>query len=120
MFQLYGRSADFEAEILVLTEEQGGRKQLPDNGIRWDFAYLEDQPTDPIYMIHPYFLDDEHISLPKGQKVSGTAIALMFILDQRMIDYHGERVFVGMQFQCREGGRVVALGKVTSLHALGE
>jgi len=120
MFQLYGRNADFEAEITVLTAEQGGRKQLPDNGIRWDFAYPEDRPTDQIYMIHPYFLDDKRIPLPKGQKVFGTKIALMFILSERMIGYHRGKVFVGMPFQCREGRRVVALGKVTSLHALGE
>lgn len=53
MFQLYSREADFEAEVTILTAEQGGRKTPVFNGIRWDFRYSEDQPSDGVYMIHP-------------------------------------------------------------------
>jgi hypothetical protein len=111
--------ADFEAVISILTAEQGGRTNPPHNGIRWDFAYPEDQPSDPIYMIHPFFLDDTGTLFSDGRGLVGTMKAAMFIVIEEMVEYHRGRIFVGMQFQCREGHKIVALGTVTKLIRLG-
>ena len=42
----YDGPDDFEAEITIFTEEEGGRTTPPRNGIRWDFMYPEDRAED--------------------------------------------------------------------------
>lgn len=112
-------NADFEAEIAILTADQGGRTLPPLNGIRWDFAYPEDPPSFPIYMIHPFFIDDTGRVIPAEQKLFGTLKAIMFIIAEQAVEYHRKRIFVGMPFECREGHKIVALGTVTKLIRLG-
>ena len=120
MFKLYSREADFQAEITILTAEQGGRRTPPFNGIRWDFRYPEDDLSEGVYMIHPYFLDGNKNPIPKGQPLSGTIDALMFILFEEMVDFHRERISIGTEFCCVEGSRTVATGTVSKLMALDD
>lgn len=115
MFQLYSREADFEAEVTILTAEQDGRKTPVFNGIRWDFRYSEDQPSDGVYMIHPYFLDQSRAHIPKENPLSGTMPALMLIVIDDMIDFHRKRISVGSGFFCVEGSHICANGRVTKL-----
>lgn len=125
MTNLYLREPDFEAEIAILTEEQGGRKMPPFNYIRWDFGYAEDNPLEPkrnldaqIYMIWPNFLDDDGTPIEKGIPLIGTYNARMHILVREMMDYHRKRILVGLKFNCHEGARIVARGVVTKLRAI--
>ena len=118
MIKLYSREADFQAEITILTAAQGGRETPPSNGIRWDFRYPEDDLSEGIYMIHPIFLDENKTPIPKGQPLSGTIDAFMFILIEEAVDFHRKRISVGTDFYCVEGSRTVAIGKVTKLIAL--
>jgi hypothetical protein len=124
MFDLYSSEPDFEAEITILTKEQGGRTNPPHNYIRWDFGYAEDNPLEPkrslsanIYMIYPNFLDKNGAPIPKGIPLSGTFQARMHILVKDMVEYHRKRLSVGTKFNCHEGSRIVARGTVTSLCA---
>jgi len=109
--------ADFEAEITILTCEQGGRRTPAFNGIRWDFRYIEDDLSEGLYMIHPTFLDQSGNPIPKIQPLSGTLPARMLIIVREMVDYHRQRISVGTEFYCHEGRQVVATGTVTKLLA---
>ncbi len=84
MIDLYSTEPDFEAEITILTAEQGGRTNPPHNYIRWDFGYAEDNPPEPkrslsanIYMIYPNFLDESGTPVQQGIPLSGTYQGVM-------------------------------------------
>jgi hypothetical protein len=80
---------DFEAEIRILSEAEGGRKTAPRNGIRWDLCYDGDYPN--LWMIHPDFLDNNGQSLPESQELPiGVRLrAQMFVLiDQMRTEVH--------------------------------
>lgn len=125
MTNLYATEPDFEAEITILTAEQGGRVNPPHNYIRWDFGYVEDNPLETkrnlpanIYMIYPNFLDEGGIPVPKGMPLDGTYKARMHILNKEMVEYHRGRLTVGTNFNCHEGSKIVARGTVTRLCAV--
>ena len=118
MADIYSTEADFEAEITLLTPEQGGRTKPSHNYIRWDLGYTGRKPDDPIYMIWPNFLDDRGSPIPKGVPIEDKMIANMHILDKEMLGFHRQRLLVGTEFNCHEGSRVVAKGIVTKLLAL--
>ena len=125
MTDIYSTEADFEAEITILTSEQGGRMNPPYNYIRWDFGYAEDNPDEPkrnlsaeIYMIYPNFLDPNGLSIPSGISLEGTLRARMHILVREMVEYHRRRILVGTKFNCHEGSKIVARGVVTKLLAI--
>ncbi|NIZ15723.1 hypothetical protein [Phaeobacter sp. HF9A] len=125
MTDLYLTEADFEAEITILSAEQRGRKTPPQNNIRWDFGYVEDNPPEPernlgaeIYMIWPNFLDADGTPIEKGIPLIGTYKARMHILEKEMMDFHRKRISVGLKFNCHEGARIVARGVVTKLRAI--
>jgi hypothetical protein len=116
----FERCPDFEAEITILTAEQGGRKSPLFNGIRWDFGYAEDPPGSEIYMIHPLFMDDHGDPYPFSQQIEGTLKAHMFIVVREMAPYHKARLAVGTEFQCREASKTLANGRVTRLIGLAQ
>lgn len=125
MIDLYSTKPDFEAEITILTTEQGGRTNPPHNYIRWDFGYAEDNPLEPernlsatIYMIYPNFLDEDGVPIPKGIPLIGTYKARMHIVVREMLEYHRSRLSVGTKFNCHEGRRIVARGTVKRLCAV--
>ncbi|MEX0320185.1 MAG: hypothetical protein AB3N21_19690 [Ruegeria sp.] len=116
--ELYSEPADFEAEIAILSSDQGGRNLPVHNFIRWDFGYAEDASPKEIYMIYPKFLDKDGLPIPEGISLDGTLMARMHIVVRETTDYHRARISVGTRFNCHEGGRVVARGIVTKLLAL--
>lgn len=116
----FERCPDFEAEITILTAQQGGRKSPLFNGIRWDFGYLEDPPDSEIYMIHPLFIDDHGDPYPFSQQIEGTLKAHMFIMVREIVPYHKARLAVGTEFQCREASKALANGRVTRLIGLAQ
>ncbi len=125
MIDFYSTEPDFEAEITILSTDQGGRINPPHNYIRWDFGYAEDNPLEPdrnfsgtIYMIYPCFLDADGAPIAKGIPLIGTYKAHMRIVVKEMVEYHQSRLSVGTQFNCHEGSRIVARGTVSRLQAI--
>ncbi len=114
--RLYGAQEDFVARITILTEDEGGRKTPPVNGIRWDFLYADDEVQDGLYMIWPDFFGEDGSSFPKDIQLTGTLNARMFILSKEGIpEWHQERLQEGTEFFCMEGPKRVAKGVVTKL-----
>ncbi|MEO1549522.1 MAG: hypothetical protein AAFR93_03715 [Pseudomonadota bacterium] len=118
MIDLYSTEPEFEAEITILTSDQGGRNKPPHNYIRWDFGYAEDKLSETIHAIWPNFLDDCGSPIPKGIPLHGTLVARMHIVFRDVVDFHRSRIRVGTKFNCHEGSRVVAKGTVTRVLAL--
>lgn len=114
-------SDDFEARIRIFTSAEGGRRSPVFNGIRWDFAFAEQQPADTIYMIWPDFLDDEGDSrsnvepLPLGEELPAR---MMIVVDEMREKIHRARIAPGVRFFCHEGGKRVAVGIVTRITGL--
>lgn len=109
---------DFEAEIRIRRENEGGRKSPASNGVRWDLGYAEDKVADGLWMIHPWFLSpsgdflDFNVKLP----VNTLLTARMYVLD----DYwrtrlHQTKARVGTRFYCHEGHKRVAEGRITRI-----
>lgn len=121
MRRLYAPVPDFEATIRILTAEEGGRTTAPFNGIRWDFAYREDQAADSLYMIWPDFYGPSGDSLPTDAPLPiGVEIpARMTVVAHETRDsIHGARVRPGVEFYCHEGRQRVAVGRVTRVVGL--
>ena len=97
---------DIEAEITFVSTDQGGRSKPAFSGYRPQFYYdAQDWDADQEY-------PDVDAVLP-GQTVR----ALLRFLSP---DAHIGRVHPGMEFQAREGARVVAHGRVTKILHLPE
>ena len=119
---LYPVADDFEAQIRIYTEAQGGRKIAPFNGIRWDFSYEgADIEKEGIYMIWPDFYDDKHDSIPKDQKLpvdQNLSARMTIVVDEMRVQVHQRRIEVGTRFYCHEGAKRVAEGYVTRITGL--
>ena len=111
---------DFEATIRVYGSKEGGRDTPVYNGIRWDFAYAEDQPG-TLYMIWPDFLatDGHSLALDQPLPVGVELFACMtVVIDEARVDVHSKLILPGVRFFCHEGGRRVAEGVVTRITGL--
>jgi translation elongation factor EF-Tu-like GTPase len=112
---------DFEAVIRIYSTSEGGRMTPPFNGIRWDFAYAENQPVGELYMIHPDFYDSRGDSLPTDQPLPiGVEMfaRMVVIMDEMREKIHRARIREGIRFYCHEGGKRVAEGRVTRITGL--
>lgn len=121
MQRLYPTADDFEATIRILTESEGGRRTPPFNGIRWDFCYAEDDPSDNLYMIWPDFHDPDGNSLPTDAPLPlGVELRarMTVVIDEMREQTHRARIKPGVGFYCHEGSRRVAVGRVTVVTGL--
>lgn len=111
---LYKKEYDFEAEITILTESEGGRKIPPRNGIRWDFRYAEDDEN-TLFMIWPEFISEDGMLIPEDVALCGTYRARMYVVvDEMKEKIHNQRIKEGVKFYMVEGPHIVAKGIVTS------
>src|SRR5882762_3970790 len=97
---------DFEAVIRIFSPAEGGRVSPAFNGIRWAFAYAENQPEGEIYDVFPDFFDQNGDSLPtdKPLPVGPELPARMVVLFDEMRDkLHRARIREGVRFYCQEG-----------------
>ena len=119
--RLYDRD-DFVAEVIVFSEEGGGRRSPAFNGIRWDFGYADWKPNESIYMIWPDFFDEHNDSLPRdvGLPIGEPLIARFMIVNDHIRQIHQKRIRHGLEFFCHEGGKRVAKGTVTQITGLHE
>jgi len=119
MKRLYEQSEDFEAEITVLSERDGGRKTPPFNGIHWDFLYDGDRPEDDLFVIWPEFIDTNGDAIPRDLPLVGTLRARMYIVNRELAaSVHSGRIQVGVNFFAMEGPHKVAKGVVTRVTGL--
>lgn len=122
MTRLHRTRDDFEAEIRIFRNNEGGRRLPPFNGIRWDFAYAGDDIQETgLFMIHPDFMDDDGDSFPTDRplQVDCTLRARMIVVSDEMREkVHRKRIAEGVRFYCHEGSRRVAEGIVTKITGL--
>lgn len=122
MPRLYKQPDDFEATIRIFSTDEGGRMTPPFNGIRWDFAYADDDVlATGLYMIWPDFVDEAGDSLPTDQALPirvALQARMTIVVDEMRSKLHRERIFVGAQFYCHEGSKRVASGTVTKVTGL--
>jgi translation elongation factor EF-Tu-like GTPase len=121
MHRLYSTPDDFEAVIRIFSETVGGRKTPPFNGIRWDFSYASDPPSNQLYMIWPDFFSSSGDSLPTNAQLSiGIELParMTVVVDEMREQIHRVRIAPGVEFYCHEGSKRVALGRVTRLTGL--
>jgi hypothetical protein len=116
-----GRPPDFQVRYRFFTADEGGRISAPQQHIRWDFLYHDDDPQhDGIYAIWPEFLDSAGNPLPEGP-VPYNGLADMFILNPDMrAQVHRHRIAVGVRGYFVEGPKRVAECEVTKLIGLAE
>lgn len=110
---------DFEATIRILRPDQGGRKSVVFNGIRWDFAYANDErEAFELFMIHPNFLDEvgnslcSSIPLPVDVELQA---GMTILIEEMWSKVHQARIKEGVKFYCCEGSKFVAEGIVTKV-----
>lgn len=112
---------DFLATIRIYKKADGGRRTPALNGIRWDFAYADDQDLPTLYMIWPDFITVSGQSLPADQPlpvdVELTA-RMRVVVDEMREEIHRNRIAPGVRFFCHEGDRRVAEGVVTAITGL--
>ena len=119
MNRLYNRQDDFEAELTIFSEADGGRKTPPLNGIRWDFLYDGDDSKDGLYEIWPEFIDSKGNAIPPDMPLVGTYRARMHILNRELAEsVHRKRIKPGTKFFSMEGSHRVTKGVVVKVTGL--
>jgi translation elongation factor EF-Tu-like GTPase len=114
---------DFEAEITIIPEAEGGRRAPTYNGVRWDFCYAEDDYRQGLWMIPADFVDADGKSLPRelALLVGVPLLARMVVLNDELREsVHLPRIAAGVRFFCHEGSKRVACGMVTRVTGLLE
>jgi translation elongation factor EF-Tu-like GTPase len=114
---------DFEAVIRIYSAAEGGRRSPAFNGIRWDFAYAEQESPETLYMVWPDFLDEAGNSLPGDVPLpvgQGLPARMTIVVDELRDRVHRSRIASGVRFFCHEGGKRVAEGVVTRITGLLE
>lgn len=95
--------SEFEAEIYVLTKEEGGRHSPFFNKYRPQFYFRTTDITGEVTKIHTKSEGDEAMVMP-GDNVKVTICLIHFIA-----------MDAGLRFAIREGGKTVASGVVTKI-----
>lgn len=118
--RVYEQAEDFQAEITILTPEEGGRFAPVFNGVRWDFQYEQDGDSQQHFMIWPEFVDEENEPISREFPLKGTYRARMYVVSENLRDLHRPRVQVGTEFFCVQGPKKVARGTVTKVTGLAD
>ncbi|NGZ76628.1 hypothetical protein [Saccharibacillus alkalitolerans] len=118
-----GHPHDFRVRYRFYTEEEGGRRSLPYQGYRSDFAYDGDDISQTgIYAIHPEFEDaDGEVWRDDEGPVSREGTARMWILFPAMRrEVHAKRIAVGIKGFFMEGSRRVGEMEAIEICGLAE
>ena len=115
-----GHPHDFEVEYRILFENEGGRKTLPSQGIRWDFWYdYNGKHENQLFMIWPEFLDSNgKVIIEKNNPVPPSGKARMWIINDSLRKYHQDKIKVGLNANVHEGGLIVAKYVVSKIVGL--
>jgi len=111
---------DFIVRYRLYSPSEGGRKVTYQH-LRCDFMYAGDDPAkDPIYMIHPEFLDasgrpvEEDVVLPLEGKAS-----MWILVPEMRASVHRSRANVGVRGHFMEGPRKIGdleIEEIAGLH----
>lgn len=117
-----GFPPDFKVKYRFFSVEEGGRKQLPLQGYRSDFALREDLLKTPLDLrvIHPEFEDENgNIIIDETRAVLESGVARMWILFAKA---RGERhihdIKVGLKGYFMEGPKRVAEAEIIEINGL--
>lgn len=114
--------------IYLIDEVGFGRQMLPIQHYRCDFGYAEEIDSYPqvngiikvngfrLNMIHPEFLDNNGLPLEKGIRADKQGIAAMWVLDDKQIPYHKEKMTVGTKGYFMEAAHKVGECEVIELN----
>ncbi len=69
--EIRGHIHDFEVKYRLYSFEEGGRRTIPIQGIRWDFWYEhEEHKPNRLYMIYPEFNDSNgNVILEESERI---------------------------------------------------
>lgn len=102
----FNHPCDFRVKYRFYNELEGGRKQLPHQGIRLDFWYENDnQKLNEYYMIWPEFEDSTGKIIEEGM-VLQEGFARMWIINDDFRLYHAKRINVGTKGNFIEGKKI--------------
>ncbi|WP_373229502.1 hypothetical protein [Cohnella sp.] len=113
---------DFTVRYRFFNIDEGGRKYIPHQGYRSDFAFEEDLANKPVSLrvIHPEFEDEQrNIILDNSISVpySGTArMWILFAVSRKERDV--KTIKIGMKGYFMEGSRKVAEAEVIEIKGL--
>ncbi len=115
--ELFKRKPDFRVTYKIFSQEEGGRYNLPYQGIRWDFRYEHSaHPKGTLFMIYPEF-EDSHGDLITDLTltVPQFGMARMWILAKDRIEYHRNKIKIGAHGYFMEGAKKVGECEVIEL-----
>jgi hypothetical protein len=94
--KILNHNCDFKVKYKFYSEDEGGRKNLPFQGIRSDFFYEHEnhEQKNQIFMIWPEFEDLNHQLIQTGS-VLKEGVARMWIINNEMREYHQKRIIKG-------------------------
>jgi len=117
-----GHRADFRVKYKFYTEQEGGRKTLPYQGIRSDFWYPnENHKPNEMFMIWPEFEDKNgNLVLDNDRKLAKEGNAKMWIIIPERRDYHKGKIKIGTKGYFREGNVNTAECEVIEIVGLNE
>ncbi|WP_282079532.1 hypothetical protein [Aquimarina algiphila] len=96
---------DFKVRYCFYSDDEGGRKSLPFQGIRSDFWYESENHTmDGNFIIWPEF-ESKNGELIESGIVLNEGIARMWIINDKLRAYHQERIKIGTKGYFIEGIR---------------
>ncbi len=95
--------ADFKVKYRFYTQEEGGRWQLPHQGLRSNFWYEHANHTmSGDFMILPEFENEKGDLIESGEVLS-EGVARMWIFNDQIRPYHQERITIGTRGYFKEG-----------------
>lgn len=102
------RNCNFLVTYRFFTEEGGRKTGPPSQGYRSDFMYQEDEGKGLFYIIIPEFIDDNNnIILDKDER-HWEGKANMWIVSDRMVEFHKNKMKIGTKGFFMEGLRKTA------------
>lgn len=103
---ILGHEADFRVKYRFYSEEEGGRKIIPFQGIRCDFVYNDSDKEKRAYMIWPEFEDENgNVILDNTKSVSASGTARMWVANKTFRNQHCNSIKVGVKCYFWEGKR---------------
>ena len=118
---LFSHECDFKVEYEFYSPDEGGRENLPHQGIRSDFWYECDNHENPdnLYMIYPEYENNNGELIPSGP-VLRNGTARMWILNPKWRKYHQERIKINTIGYFHEGSKRTGVCKVVEIIGLNE
>ncbi|MBJ6110214.1 hypothetical protein JAO73_14420 [Hymenobacter sp. BT523] len=111
---------DFRVSYRIYSAEEGGRKKPHFQGIRWDFAYEDEDisPPNQTFVIWPIFITPSGEMLPEGEPMPNSGLADMYILNSAFREFHSQHIKLGTRGYFREGGLNIGPCEVVEVLAL--